>query len=96
VSAGSTDVVEMRVRVPPAEIAYVKFVFESYEGIAVVRTLDPKVGDIVLLVAPDFAADARQILASLGLAGRSRGVVGDGGSAMEHVRHADAEDVEEE
>jgi hypothetical protein len=99
VTSGSTDVVEMRVRVPPAEIAYVKFIFESYEGIAVVRTLDPTVGDIVLLVAPDFAADARQILASLGLASPSLGVdclIGDERSAMEHVRDADAEDVEEE
>jgi hypothetical protein len=64
-SPGSRNVVEMRVRLPPADIAYVKFVFESYEGVAVVRTLDRKAADLVLLVAPDFVDEARRILASL-------------------------------
>jgi Domain of unknown function (DUF4911) len=62
---GRTDVVEIRLRVPPVEIAYVKFVFESYEGIAVVRTLDRKAAVLELLVAPDFADEARRILESL-------------------------------
>src|SRR5206468_7051516 len=34
------DVVPIYLSLPPREIAYVKFVFESYEGVAVVRTLD--------------------------------------------------------
>jgi len=59
------DVVEIRLRLPPAEIAYVKFVFESYEGIAVVRTLDRHAAVIELLVAPDFQAEAEAILADL-------------------------------
>ena len=61
----STDVVEIHLRLSPDAIAYVKFVFESYEGIAVVRTVDRHVAVIVLLVVPDFLDDAWRILASL-------------------------------
>jgi hypothetical protein len=61
----STDVVEIHLRLPPDAIAYVKFVFESYEGIAILRTVDRHAAVIVLLVAPDFLDDAWRILASL-------------------------------
>jgi hypothetical protein len=53
------------VRVPREEIGYVKFIFESYEDVAVTRTLDRRAGDLVLLVAPDFIDTARAIVASL-------------------------------
>jgi len=59
------DVVAIYLRLPPREIAYVKFVFESYEGVAVVRTLDRRAATLVLLVAPDFEADARAAIQSL-------------------------------
>src|SRR5436309_2644887 len=48
-----TDVVPIYLALPPREIAYVKFVFESYEGVAVVRTLDRHAAHLVVLVAPD-------------------------------------------
>ena len=35
-----SDVIAIHLRLPPHEIAYVKFIFESYEGIGLVRTLD--------------------------------------------------------
>jgi hypothetical protein len=59
------DVVSIHLRLPPAEIAYVKFVFESYEGVAVVRTLDRRAAHLVVLAAPDFAGQARAVVASL-------------------------------
>ena len=59
------DIVEIYLRVPPEEIAYVKFIFESYEGIAVVRTIERTRAVIVLMVAPDFADEARRILAAI-------------------------------
>jgi hypothetical protein len=59
-----TDVVTICLRLPPREIAYVKFVFESYEGVAVVRTLDRRAATLIVLVAPDFEADARAVIAS--------------------------------
>ena len=48
------------------EIAYVKFVFESYDGVAVTRTLDRHAALLVVLVAPDFLPQARAIVAALG------------------------------
>ena len=64
-TSGRSDVVEVYLRLPPEEIAFVKFIFESYEGVAVVRTIDPAQAVIVLLVAGDFAAVAREILDSI-------------------------------
>lgn len=52
-------------RVAPADIALVKFLFESYEGVAVVRTMDRHEAIIVLLVATDFLGVARGALESL-------------------------------
>ena len=59
------DVIPIYLRLPPYEIAYVKFVFESYESIAVVRTLDRRMATLVVLVVPDFEAAARAAVASL-------------------------------
>ena len=59
------DVFPIYLRLPPHEIAYVKFVFESYETVAVVRTLDRHVALLVVLVVPDFADTARAVVASL-------------------------------
>lgn len=64
-AGGRTDIVEIRLRLSPADIAYVKFVIESYEGIAVVRTIDRKDALITLLIAADFAGEARRILESI-------------------------------
>jgi hypothetical protein len=60
-----SDVIPIYLRVPRAEIAYVKFVFESYEGVGVVRTLDRHAALVVVLAAPDFAAQARVIVRAL-------------------------------
>ena len=59
------DVVPIYLRRPPREIAYVKFVFESYETVAVVRTIDRHAATLVVLVVPDFADAARAAVASL-------------------------------
>ncbi|HXG52225.1 MAG TPA: DUF4911 domain-containing protein [candidate division Zixibacteria bacterium] len=49
----------------PEHIAYVKFIFESYEHVGIVRTVDRRRAVIVLLVVPDFVETARRIVASL-------------------------------
>ncbi len=59
------DVVPILLRIPRRDIAYVKFVIESYEGVAVTRTIEPASGLVVVLAAPDFLADARRIVAAL-------------------------------
>jgi hypothetical protein len=50
---------------PPEHIAYVKFVFESYEEVGIIRTVDRKNAVIVLLAMPDFIDTARKILDSI-------------------------------
>ncbi len=59
------DVVPIVLRVPRAEIAYVKFVFESYEGVAVCRTLDRHAAILAVLAVPDFEPVARRVVAAL-------------------------------
>jgi hypothetical protein len=49
----------------PEHIAYVKFIFESYEEVGIIRTVDRKKAVIVLLAMPDFFAAARAILETL-------------------------------
>jgi uncharacterized protein DUF4911 len=59
------DVEAIFLHVPREEIAYVKCVFESYEDVAVTRTLDRHAAHVALLVAPDFLTEARTIVATL-------------------------------
>jgi hypothetical protein len=49
----------------PEQIAYIKFIFESYEEVGIIRTVDRKKAVIVLLVVADFADVARKIIESL-------------------------------
>jgi hypothetical protein len=62
---GLEGIAEIYVELDPSDIAFVKFVFESYEGVAVVRTGDRKRAIIVLMIAEDFLSDARAILEDL-------------------------------
>ena len=61
----AADIVPIVLRVPRREVAFVKFVFESYEGVAVTRTLDRHAAHVVVLVAPDFVAAARRVVEAL-------------------------------
>ena len=56
---------DIYLEIPPEHIAYVKFIFESYEEVGIIRTVDRKKAIIVLLAMNDFLATARQILDSL-------------------------------
>jgi Domain of unknown function (DUF4911) len=49
----------------PEDIAYVKFVLESYDGVGIIRTVDRKQAVIVALVVEDFLATARALFAAL-------------------------------
>jgi Domain of unknown function (DUF4911) len=59
------DLVPIYLEVAPEHIAYVKFIFESYEEVGIIRTADRKKAIIVLLAMRDFADTARAILNSL-------------------------------
>jgi len=68
-SACAQPVHALCLRVAPGEIAYIKFLFESYEEVAIVRTLDRGAAIIVVLIAADFLAPARAIVDELVAAG---------------------------
>ena len=61
------DLQEIYLEIAPEHIAYIKFIFESYEEVGIIRTVDRKKSIIVLLAMPDFVDDARAIIDSLKL-----------------------------
>ena len=49
----------------PQDIAYIKFILESYEEVGIIRTVDRKKAVIVLLAVEDFIETAHAIVKSL-------------------------------
>jgi hypothetical protein len=47
------------------DIAYFKFIIESYEGMAVVRTKDPREAIVELIVAPGWEKDVDGVIEGL-------------------------------
>jgi hypothetical protein len=56
---------EQYYRVDRREIAFIKFIFEAYDGIAGIRTTDPAKGIIKLHIAPGCQEQVEQILQDL-------------------------------
>ena len=52
-------------RVDRREIAFLRFIFEAYDGLAIIETLNPEAGDIVLYIAPGCESDVDMILRDL-------------------------------
>src|SRR5213593_960824 len=61
----SPELVEIYVRLAPQDIAYLKFIFESYETVGFLRTIDPKAATLVIFLVPDFAEVCHGILDSV-------------------------------
>ncbi|MEK7341503.1 MAG: DUF4911 domain-containing protein [Candidatus Binatota bacterium] len=59
------DLHEIYLEIRPEDIAYVKFIFESYEGVGIIRTVDRTKAVIVLLVVEDFLDVGRAVVACL-------------------------------
>ncbi len=59
------DTVQIRLEIDRRDIAYLVSLFEGYDSLAVVRTLDNTRGLVELMVAPDFLDDTRRLLAAL-------------------------------
>ena len=60
------DTVSKYYRLHRKDIAYFKFIIESYEGMAVVRTKDPYEAIVELMVAPGWERDVDEVLEGLG------------------------------
>jgi hypothetical protein len=52
-------------RIRRKDIAYFKFIIESYEGMAVVRTKDPYEAIVELMIAPGWERDVDVVLEGL-------------------------------
>jgi len=52
-------------RVDRRDIAFLRFIFEAYEGLAMIETLNPESGVIVFYIAPGCETDVDMILRDL-------------------------------
>ncbi|MFH2013342.1 MAG: DUF4911 domain-containing protein [Pseudomonadota bacterium] len=59
------ETIEKYFKVQRNSIAFIKFILEAYDGMAVMRTLDLHEGVIELIIAPDFEMEVNKILDSL-------------------------------
>ncbi|MBN1254535.1 MAG: DUF4911 domain-containing protein [Deltaproteobacteria bacterium] len=60
------DTISILIKIPRREIAYLNFILESYEGVAVVRTVDPHEGIVEVMVPPSYQEEIKDILKDLG------------------------------
>ncbi len=59
------ETIKQRYRVDRREIAFIRFILEAYDGLAVVTTLDPEAGLIEFQIAPGCEQDLETILQDL-------------------------------
>ncbi|MEW6377747.1 MAG: DUF4911 domain-containing protein [Thermodesulfobacteriota bacterium] len=59
------DTHSIYLRLHRQDIAYFKFIIESYEGMAVVRTKDPHEAVVELMVAPGWEREVDEVLEGL-------------------------------
>jgi Domain of unknown function (DUF4911) len=52
-------------KLPTENIVLLKFTVESYDGLGIVRTINPEAGEVVILAIDDTEADVRKVLAGL-------------------------------
>lgn len=49
-------------RVDRREIAFIRFILEAYDGVAIVKTLDPEAGIVEFQIAPGCEPDFEKII----------------------------------
>jgi hypothetical protein len=59
------ETIQMVFRVKPEDMAYLKFIVESYEGLAVIRTVDPQEGVLEWMIPPDLVDEVNALIDSL-------------------------------
>ncbi len=59
------DSIQWLLEVDKKEIAYIVSVFEGYDNLAIVRTVDPARSIIELIISPDYLEDTRQLVDAL-------------------------------
>lgn len=56
------DTIQGIYRINRKDISYLKFLLESYEGIAVSRTIDDRIAIVELMIAPGFYPNFQKII----------------------------------
>ena len=59
------ETLKLHYRVDRREIAFIRFIIEAYDGLAIVKTLDPQAGLIEFQIAPGCEQDVEMILKDL-------------------------------
>lgn len=59
------ETLKLHYRVDRREIAFIRFIIEAYDGLAIVKTLDPQAGLIEFQIAPGCEQDVAMILKDL-------------------------------
>jgi hypothetical protein len=60
------DTVQWYFKINRRDIAYMKFILESYEGLGVLRTIDARSGVVEVMVPPGLEKDMEMVLQGLG------------------------------
>ncbi len=63
---------ERLIRVDRKEIGYLRFIFEAYDGLAVLTTQHPQDGILRLIIAPNREAEVDELIHRLGADERLR------------------------
>ena len=59
------ETIKQHYRVDRREIAFIRFILEAYDGLAIIKTLDPEAGLIEFQIAPGCEQDVAAILEDL-------------------------------
>ena len=60
------ETIQKYYRVDRREICFLRFIVEAYDGIAMLRTVDPAQGVVVFHVAPNCEADLDALISHIG------------------------------
>ena len=52
-------------RIDRSEISYLRFILESYDGVGILTTVDPKAGIVVMRISPGCLTEATMIIDEL-------------------------------
>jgi hypothetical protein len=60
-----TDSIQWLLEVDKKEITYIVSIFEGYDNLAIVRTVDSSKSIIELMISPDYLEDTKQLIDAL-------------------------------
>lgn len=60
-----TDSIQWLLEVDKKEIAYIVSIFEGYDNLAIVRTVNAEQSIIELIISPDYLEDTRRLVHAL-------------------------------